>query len=157
MASSRAVRFTLVRLGGGRVYPVSLGSLGFLPGGVVVFLRVRWVHFGSPCGSFGSSEVVGFTRGRPVGHWIHLASLGSHCFALGIVVFIRCCWVHSGTSWRTLGSSSVVVFTRFRPGGRWVHPGSLNSLGHALGVTRLVRAIGFTQVNPGATGFIRGR
>ena len=73
LVSSKAVRFTLVRLDGGRVYPGSFGSLGFALG-VFGFIRGRWVYsvlplwsLGNPgslefaLGSLGSSGVVGFT------------------------------------------------------------------------------------------------
>ena len=78
---------------------MSLGSCG-----LVGFIRVGWVHSGTPLGSFDSSGVVGFNRVR----------LGDG-------------WVHSGEPWVSLGSSSVVGFTLVHPEGRWVHLGWLGS------------------------------
>ena len=86
------------------VHPGSLGSLGFAMG-VVGFIGGFWVQWCSPCGSLGSSWVVGFTRVRPGdcwvhmvvvrftqvrpgGSWVHAGSLGSLGFALGVVGLI---------------------------------------------------------------------
>ena len=66
--SSRVVRFTLVR--------------------VVGFIRGRWVHSGSPWGSLGSSWVVGFTRVRYLGRWVHPGLLDSLGITLGVFGFI---------------------------------------------------------------------
>ena len=52
LVSSKAVRFTLVRLDGGRVYPGSFGSLGFALG-VFGFIRGRWVYSVLPLWSLG--------------------------------------------------------------------------------------------------------
>ena len=70
---SRGVRFTLR---GGRVHPVSFGSLGFALG-VVGFIRSRWVQSGSPLWSWGPFAVVGFTVVRTGGRWVHPGWLGS--------------------------------------------------------------------------------
>ena len=66
----QSARFTRVRLGSGRVQPDSF-------------------HTGSRCGSFGSSGVVGFSRVRPWGRWVHPRSLDSLGFAMGVTGFIR--------------------------------------------------------------------
>ena len=74
------------------VHPRSLGSLQFALG-FVWFIVGRSVHWGSPCGPFDSSGVVGFTRFRfstlgssgvvvltrvsPVGRWVIPGSLNS--------------------------------------------------------------------------------
>ena len=140
--------FTRVRSGGRCVHPRTLGSLAFALG-VVGFIRGRRVHSGSPsCGSFSSSRVVGLTRIRPVGDWVHPASLGSLAFAVGVVGFFRCRWVHSG--W----SSGVVGFTRLRPGGGYVNQGSLDSLKFAL-VDAHLGSIGSLNFALGVTGFMR--
>ena len=68
------------------------------------------------CGSFGTSGVIGFTRLRPGGCWVHSGSLGSLVYAQGVVGFIR------GLSW--LRSSRVVGFTPVRTMDRWVLPES---------------------------------
>ena len=101
----------------------------------------------------GSSRVVGFTRVRPWGRWVHQGSLNSLRYSLGVVEFNRCIWftkvragvvgfirsiefalgvvgfiggrfANSGSRWWSLGSSWVVGFTRVRAGVGWVHPGS---------------------------------
>ena len=61
--------------------------------------------------------VVGFTRVRPGGRWVHPGSLGSLRCALIIVGFIRGRLVHSGSPWGSLGSSGLVWFARERSGG----------------------------------------
>ena len=88
----------------------------------------------------GSSGVVGFTRVRPAGQWVHPGSFDSLEYALGVVRFIRGLWVNSGSPWGSQCSSGVVGFTRVRHGFRWVHPEWLGSLVFALGV------VGFTRV-----------
>ena len=131
LASSRAVRFTLVRLGGGRVYvvgftrvltrwgrcvpPRSLGSLRFALR-VVWFIRGRWVHSGSPCRPLDSSCVVGFTLFRPRNRCVHPVLLGSLGYILEDAWFLRCSCVHSISAWGSMGSSRVVKFTWARPG-----------------------------------------
>ena len=97
----------------------------------------------------GSSGVVGFTRDRLGGCWVHLGWFSSLEFPLGVDGFIRGSWIHSGTPW-----------------GYLVHPGSLGSLRFALGVAGFFRAgwvdtgsplgsmgssgvVGFTGVRPG--------
>ena len=93
--------------------------------------------------SLRSSVVVGFTRVRPGGHWVHPGYLRSLRCALVIVGFIWGRLVQSSSPWGSLGSSGFVWFTRERPGGRWVHaccwvhPRSFGSLGCA------VRVVGF--------------
>ena len=74
--------------------------------GVVVFIRVRWVHSGAPwwsSGSFGFDELI---RARPVASvvhadapwgrwvdssapWVHLGWLGSFGCAVGVAGFIQ--------------------------------------------------------------------
>ena len=81
MGLSRGVRFTRIRLRGGRVHPGSFGSLGFALG-VIGFIRSRWVHSGSPLWSWGPFAVVGFTVVRTGGRWVHPGWLGSLGFAL---------------------------------------------------------------------------
>ena len=75
---------------------------------VVGFIRGRWFHAGGPCWALGSCGVVGFilggTRVRPGGRWVHPESLDPLGCALGVVAFIRSRWVHSGTPWGSLGS-----------------------------------------------------
>ena len=70
-----------------------------------------------PLGWLGSSGVVGFTRVRPGGRWVHSGLFGSLWFAIGVVGFIR---VHPG------GRSVCSEF-------RWVHPRSMDLLGSVLG------------------------
>ena len=140
------VGFTRVCHGGRSVHPWSLGSLGSALM-VVLFIRVRWVHSGSPWGSLGSS---GFPR-------VHL---GRRC-----VGFIRGRLVHTGSCWGSLGSSGVVAFIRVCAWGRWVNPRSLGSHGFALRIVAFIRArwvhsrspcvslgssgvVGFTRVRP---------
>ena len=95
--------------------------------GVVGFMCGRWVHFVSPWGSFSSSGVIGFTRIRPRGRWVHPSSLDSLRFAMGVVGFVRVRWV--GFTLGPLGSSGVV-----HAGGRSVHSCSLwLSLGSLYG------------------------
>ena len=123
---------------------MSLGSLGFalVVDGfiwsrwvtaleVVGLTRVRpdghWVHTGSPWESLRSSGVVGFTRDHPVGSWVHPVSLGSLGFALQVVWLIRGRWVHSRSPWVSLGSS------------RAVNQGSLGSLSFTLGFVGFLR------------------
>ena len=147
LGSSGVVEFTRVRPGGRWVHLQSLGpwhspwkSLGSLGVAlrVVGFMRGRWVHSGSPWGSFGSSWVVEFTRIRFEYRWLHPEPLGSLLFALVLVGFIRCRWVHSDSyQVGSLGSSAFVGFTSVRLGGRLVRRRSLGSLGVALS------AIGF--------------
>ena len=112
------------------VNPGSLDSLGF-DLGVVMFIRVRWIH---SCESRGS--------------------LGSFVCALGVIGFIRGRWFHSCVPWGWLGSpgfvgfpsvlpgdrcvNRVVVFNRVRPEGLWVHPGWLGSLGCVLDVVGFI-------------------
>ena len=85
--------------------------------GVVVFIRGRWVHRGSPGGPAGSSGVAGFTGVRPGGRRVHPWSLGSLECALGSVGFIRGRFVASLEC--ALGA---IGFIR----GRWVLWGALN-------------------------------
>ena len=68
----------MVRPGGRRVHPGSLGSLGRALG-VVGFIRGNWVNWGAPWGSSDSSGVTGLTGVRPGCRW-----------------FIRALWVHWG-------------------------------------------------------------
>ena len=67
----------------------SSGVVGFtrVGAGVVGFIRYRGVHLGLRWGSLGSFRVVGFSRVRPRGSWVHLVSLGSLGFALVVVGF----------------------------------------------------------------------
>ena len=134
------------------VHPGSMDSLGFSLE-LVGFILSRWVDSGSP---LGSSGVVGFTRLRHWGRWVHPETLG---FALGYVWFIRDRWVHSGSPWGSLSSSGLLGFTRVR---RWVLPRSFGLLGCAQVV------VGFTGVRPwgssgslwcamGVVGFIQCR
>ena len=106
------------------------------------------------CGSLGSCEVVGFTRVRHGGRWVHPGSLGSCRCALEFDGFILRGWVHSGTHCGSLCSSGVVRFTRMCPRGRWVHPGPLGSLMYALCVVGFIR--GGTLVCPGCSWVYRG-
>ena len=78
--------------------------LSLAPWPFFVFWRGLWVHSRAPCGSLGSSRVVGITRARP-----------------GFLLFIRGRWVHSRPPWVSLSSSGV---TRGQHWGRWLHPGS---------------------------------
>ena len=101
LCSPGFVALTRVRHGGCCVHPGSLGSLGIVLE-VVGFKRGRWVHFGSPCRSLGSSVVAAFTRVRPTGRWVHPefthdfpggrwvlpGSLSTLEFALGVVGLI---------------------------------------------------------------------
>ena len=77
------------------------------------YILGRWVHSGM---LFGSSSVVGFTRVRPRGRWIHLESLGSLMRAM-----------------------EFVGFTRVRHQGCSVHPWSLGSLHRAMEVDGFIR------------------
>ena len=114
--------------------------------GVVGFIRNRWVHSGSHCGSLGSPGIVRFTQLRAGGRWVHPGSLGSLDlaladvgFALGVVGFMRGRWIHLDSPWGSLDSTGVVGFSRISPGVRLVHPRSLDSLGFALGVVGFIR------------------
>ena len=114
MCSSGVVVFTRVRPRGCCVNPGSLGSLarameslGSLACalGFVGFILSRWVRSCEPWRSLGSSEVVRFTRARPVVLRVNPGSLGSLACALGVVgftqsrprvaSFIRGRWFHS--------------------------------------------------------------
>ena len=133
------VRFTRVRPAGRWFHPESWGSL-LCAQCVVEFVRGHWVlsslgssgslgvYSGATWRSLGLSGVVGFTRVRSGGRWVHPGSLGSHGFALWIVGFILGRRVHSDAPSGSLGSSGVFWFTRVRPGGRWFHLGSPCSL-----------------------------
>ena len=124
MGTSGVVVFNLVCPWGRWVHLGSLDSLVFALG-VVVFIRLRWVHshdvlfirglwvhLRSPCVS------VGFTCVRLVCRWASPESLRSLRFTFGVVGFIRGRWVHSGSPWVSLGSSGVAGFTRVRHWGR---------------------------------------
>ena len=87
--------------------------------GVVVFIRVRCVHWGTPLGSSGSFGVLGFNQQRPGGRWVLWRS-------------------HLGSS----RSFEFVGFIRARPFGRLFYSGSLVSFGRTLSVE------GFTHVRP---------
>ena len=83
--------------------------------GVIVFIRVLWVHSGAPLASYGSFGFVGFILTHIGGHahrvyWVHsgatwtvysgwLGSLVSLKRILGVIGFIRVLWVHSGGRW----------------------------------------------------------
>ena len=88
--------------------------------------------------SLGSCGVIGCTRVRPRGRWVHVMSLGSLGCVLGVVGFIPGRCIRSGAPWRFFCSSGVVGFTCVSPRGHWVHPGSLGSFGCALGVVGFV-------------------
>ena len=110
-----------MRLAGRRVHPGSLGELGCALG-VVVFIRVRLVHWGAPWGWSGSSGVAGFIGvRRPV----HPCSLERD---MGLVGFIQGRRVHWGASWGSLGSYGVAGFINVRTEGRLFHQVSLGSL-----------------------------
>ena len=86
---------------GSWVNPGSFGSLGFalvvveFALGVVGFIRGRWDHMGSPWWSLGLYGVVGFSRFRPGGRWVHPRSFSSLGFALWAAGFNRHHLVHS--------------------------------------------------------------
>ena len=121
LRSSWVVGFTRVRRSCRWIHPCSLGSLFFVLG-VIGFIRGLWVHSGSPCGSLGSSVVVGFIRVRPSDSW--------------------------GARWGSLSTSGVVRFIRVRPWGRCVHSGSLSTLRFALGVVGYIRDRLFHEGSP---------
>ena len=82
-----------MRHGSCRFQSGSLGTRAFALGGLGVhsgllgsrgcallvnrFIRGRWVHWGAPWGSLGSSGFAGFIDMRPDGRWEHPMSLGS--------------------------------------------------------------------------------
>ena len=88
----------MVRSGGRRVRPVSLGTLGCALG-VVGFICGSWFHWETPSGSSGSSGVAEFTGVRPRGRRINSGNLGSLGCAMGAVGFIRGRWIHRGAPW----------------------------------------------------------
>ena len=62
----------------------------------------------------GLSALVGVTRERPSGGWVHPGSLGSLAHALGIIRFVRGPSVHSRAPLESLGFPGVVNETPFR-------------------------------------------
>ena len=52
------------------VYPGSLGLLG-CAFGIIRFIQCSWVNSRASKSSLGSSAVVGFTRARHGGRWVH--------------------------------------------------------------------------------------
>ena len=61
-----------------------------------MFIRGRWVRWGVPWESLGSSGVPWFIGMRAGGRSVHTMSLDSSGFALGVFGFILGCWVHRG-------------------------------------------------------------
>ena len=59
-----------------RVHPESQGSQGCTQR-AVGFIRGRWIHWGAPWGSSGSSGVTGFTGMCPGVRRVHPGSLAS--------------------------------------------------------------------------------
>ena len=84
-----------MRSGGRRVRPGSLGSLGCVLG-VVRYIRNRWVNWGAPWGSSGSSGVIAVCT---LGRRVIPGSLGSLGCALGVVGFISVLSVHLCVLW----------------------------------------------------------
>ena len=124
--------------GGGSVRYGVVGFTGVRPG-VFGFIQGRWLPWGSPWESLGSSGVVGFAGFRPGGHWVPPWSLCSLGFAQGVVGFAGVCPGGRRVHPRSLGSLGFAlrVVGFIRGGwvwGRRVHRGSLSSLGFALGV-----------------------
>ena len=156
--------FIGVRPNGRRILRGSLGRALV----VVWFIRSRWIHFGVPLGSLGSSGVAGLIGARPGDRRVRPGSLGSLGHTLGVVGFVRGRWVlwgalrgfvrgrkvHYVTPWRSTGSSSVDDFIAVRPSGRRVLQGSLGSLVSALGVVGFTGVAGCIEVG---LGFIRCR
>ena len=124
-------------------------------------------------GSLCSSGVVGFTRVRAGGRWVHPGSLGSLGFALvslgssGVVGFSL---VHAGGQWGSLCSRGFALGVVGFILGRWVHSGSrwgplglLGSLVSAMGFvgfsrSRLVHSCSLSRSLGSPWGsFIRGR
>ena len=103
LGSSEVGGFSRARSEGCWVHPSSLGSLARALG-VVVLLRVRWVHSHAPLGSMGSSGVVAFTSANPGSGWVRPGSMGSLGCALGVVRFIRGPSGPSGAPWESGGS-----------------------------------------------------
>ena len=149
------------------------GNICVRPEGLVLILG-RWVYWGAPTGSLGSSGVTGFIGVHPWSCRVCAGSLGSWGCALGVVGFIRGRRVHWNAPCWSSGSSAVAGFIGVHLGDCRVHPGSLDSLGCALGVVGFIRGFGVhwgahwcVPVHPvslgslgfalGVVGFIRGR
>ena len=136
-----------MRPGGRRVNSGSLGSLTVHPGtldslGCVLlvepFSRDRWVHWGAPWGSSGSSGVAWVTGVRNRGRCDNSGWLGSLLCALGVVGFIRVCRFHWVAPRGSSGSSAFVAFIWVRPCGRRFHPWSLGALWCAVVVVGFI-------------------
>ena len=93
------VGFTRARPSRRWVHSESLRSFG--PAlGVVVLVRVPWVHSLVPLRSSGSFGFI----------WARRGNRSVHSYALRVVVcFIGVCWIHSGSPW---WSSSLFRFVR---------------------------------------------
>ena len=119
MGSSGGIGIIRARHGGSWVYSRAPGrSLGSLHRTleVVEFILVGWVQSRAP--SLSISVVVGFTRVRPVGRWVHPGLFGSLTRALWVVGFIQGIWFYSRAPLVSRRSFGDVGFARARPGCR---------------------------------------